>query len=307
MGKVEERRLPTAPATPGPRKAKPKKKKRDNGKKKAKRMAAAALSAEASAAAAALSYAVPLPIPCVYYDPAFLSRAEADAYYDLFSGSAIQWASSAVSRRPTALYGNPTVQYHGPRRADSLNLPAAKAEAWHLHTTGLAVEFAVCLLNKYGEADEMDPALGAPRTSPIASISLGATRRFGLRLKSDVDSPLPPLHLAHGSLTVMENACQLLYHHSVLPAEAPGVRINLTFRARTSPSGSAVGFKQRLHHPFETPFVSDPAELGASRPPRPLFHAWVASQLQGRTLVGGTEKKKRAKDAAHVRRLMQGW
>ena len=38
------------------------------------------------------------------------------------------------------------------------------------------------------------------------------------------------------------------------------------------------------------------------------FHAWVASQLQGRTLrVGGTEKKKRAKDAAHVRRLMQGW
>jgi len=78
------------------------------------------------------------------------------------------------------------------------------------------------------------------------------------------------------------------------------------------PSGSAVGFKQRLHHPFETPFVSDPAELGASRyrvwlASQPLFHAWVASQLQGRTLVGGTEKKKRAKDAAHVRRLMQGW
>jgi len=37
---------------------------------------------------------------------------------------------------------------------------------------------------------------------------------------------------------------------------------------RPQPSGSAVGFKQRLHHPFETPFVSDPAELGASRPPR---------------------------------------
>ena len=172
MGKVEERRLPTAPATPGPRKAKPKKKKRDNGKKKAKRMAAAALSAEASAAAAALSYAVPLPIPCVYYDPAFLSRAEADAYYDLFSGSAIQWASSAVSRRPTALYGNPTVQYHGPRRADSLNLPAVgyASDEMHPWTTEL-LEL---------KAPPPRPALSA--TAPI------------LRPERLASAPLPAAH-----------------------------------------------------------------------------------------------------------------
>ena len=46
---------------------------------------------------------------------------------------------------------------------------------------------------------------------------------------------------------------------------------------RPQPSGSAVGFKQRLHHPFETPFVSDPAELGASRPPRVAGDAFERS------------------------------
>ena len=41
------------------------------------------------------------------------------------------------------------------------------------------------------------------------------------------------VRLAHGSLCVMENACQFLYRHSFLPEQgADGVRVNLTFRSK---------------------------------------------------------------------------
>jgi len=160
----------------------------------------------------------------------------------------------------------------------------------------------------------------------------------------------------------MENACQLLYHHSILPATGTekGERVNLTFRANTGVEpydaraappravpaataakfsaassaaaplltlsgpvfvgltsavdhtpkapGSAHGFKQRLHHPFETPFVTGGGEEAAARyrtwlASQPLFHAWVVARLRGKELCGGSEKKKKARDAAHVRAL----
>ena len=231
----------------------------------------------------------------------------------------------------------------------------ARAEAWHLRETGLAVTFSVCLLNRYeggdeslgwhADREEMEPALGAPRSSPIASISLGAVRRFGMRLKSAPQQPLPPLPLGHGSLCVMENAFQMLYHHSLLPEPAghEGVRVNLTFRSKSTtrphvaptppapapPSpygaggapvfvglasgvhhtplapGSRAGFKQRMHHAFESPFASDTAATAALRYrtwllAQPLFHAFVCSELRGRALDGGAEKKKRAFGRAHV-------
>lgn len=63
----------------------------------------------------------------------------------------------------------------------------------------------------------------------IASVSLGATRRFKLRARNgearlDVDLP-------HGSLLVMAGATQALYRHA-LPRtrRTVGARINLTFR-----------------------------------------------------------------------------
>ena len=146
------------------------------------------------------------------------------------------------------------------------------------------------------------------------------------------------------------------YHHSLLPepeggsahysAHAAGVRVNLTFRSKSTsaaaaaapraavppppppPSGtgvfvglasgvhhtpfapgSAVGFKQRLFHPFESPFVGDTAATAALRyrtwlTAQPLFSAWVLSELRGKALEWGTEKKKVAFGRAHAACLL---
>jgi alkylated DNA repair dioxygenase AlkB len=96
-------------------------------------------------------------------------------------------------------------------------------------------EFNAVLLNRYRDgADGMgwhaddEPVLG--RNPVIASISLGATRRFALRHRRRkelrLDLPLP-----HGSLLVMSGATQHHWLHALPKSRRPvGERINLTFR-----------------------------------------------------------------------------
>jgi len=65
----------------------------------------------------------------------------------------------------------------------------------------------------------------------IASLSLGATRRFLLRQKADHAATLP-FELTHGSLLWMSGATQRLWEHCVpKTSRSAGRRINLTFRA----------------------------------------------------------------------------
>ena len=159
---------------------------------------------------------VSLPVPCVYYDDSFIGKDVADGYLRHLKNN-INWATSKVSKRPTALYGDPGIDYHGPRRDDK-ELPSfgyasdvvnawtpellelkTLAEQWHLKHTGLPVCFSACLLNRYeggdqwlgwhSDREELDPQLDAPRSAPIASISLGAVRRFGFKLKGLQGSP----------------------------------------------------------------------------------------------------------------------
>ncbi|MDQ2972156.1 MAG: alpha-ketoglutarate-dependent dioxygenase AlkB [Rhodanobacteraceae bacterium] len=75
-------------------------------------------------------------------------------------------------------------------------------------------------------------------TPVIASLSLGATRRFRLRDKRD-PSNTRVLELGHGDLLRMAGATQRHYKHD-LPRtrKAVGARINLTFRA-IAPRASA--------------------------------------------------------------------
>jgi alkylated DNA repair dioxygenase AlkB len=64
----------------------------------------------------------------------------------------------------------------------------------------------------------------------IASVSLGATRRFVLRPKKKKFSGLD-LELVHNSLLVMSGTLEHHYRHGVPPARRPvGERINVTFR-----------------------------------------------------------------------------
>jgi len=72
-----------------------------------------------------------------------------------------------------------------------------------------------------------EPELGAAPL--IASLSLGAPRRFLLRPRAGGDTRA--LRLEHGSLLLMGGACQQLYRHALPRTRKPlGARINLTFR-----------------------------------------------------------------------------
>ena len=102
--------------------------------------------------------------------------------------------------------------------------------------TGLTgVHFNAVLLNLYRDgrdgmgwhADD-EPELG--RDPVIASVSLGAARRFCLRHRRRRDLRLD-VSLTHGSLLLMSGATQHHWVHALPKTAVPvGERINLTFR-----------------------------------------------------------------------------
>lgn len=127
------------------------------------------------------------------------------------------------------------------------------AEPWHEALVALREEiereagcrFNCALLNLYRDGrDSMgwhsddEAELGSCPT--IASISLGAVRRFVLRSKKDKKTKLE-IRPAHGSLMIMRGALQHHWQHA-LPRTALDVqpRINLTFRRIVLPPGQQV-------------------------------------------------------------------
>ena len=101
-------------------------------------------------------------------------------------------------------------------------------------------QFNSCLLNFYHDGDdgmgwhsddekELDP------NSPIASLSLGAQRKFSFRHK--VDKITIPHNLENGSVLMMHSPTQQFWRHALLKTKTVSTpRINLTFR------------KIKLHH-----------------------------------------------------------
>ena len=72
-----------------------------------------------------------------------------------------------------------------------------------------------------------EPELGAEPV--IASLSLGAERRFRLRSRKTGQVALA-IELSHGSLLVMRGATQRLYRHDLPKVAVADARVNLTFR-----------------------------------------------------------------------------
>lgn len=198
-------------------------------------------------------YLVPLQTPCVYYDPDFLPQEDANAYYTQLKQET-HWEKTAKINRWVALYNNsaedetsPPQQAYKYRDAPGaaiigftptiLKIKQA-AEEWYNSKFSQKVVFNVCLLNYYEDGSQR---IGwhadreeVGRTTPIASISLGATRQFLIRGKEHGVQDRVSLFLTNGSLVIMENVCQLKYLHSV-PKESDVTegRINLTFRCKS--------------------------------------------------------------------------
>ena len=99
------------------------------------------------------------------------------------------------------------------------------------------VKFNICLLNYYQNGTQRigwhSDREEIGRSTPIASISLGCTRKFLIRSKTDGVRDRASIEMTNGSIILMENICQYKYLHSVpKESDVEEGRINLTFRCK---------------------------------------------------------------------------
>lgn len=181
----------------------------------------------------------------VYYFPGFFAPKDADRYLAALAGQT-PWKQEPIrlfgklvmQPRLTALYGDADTGY-GYSGIEMTALPwtPVMSELRAAVEAASAETFNVVLLNYYRSGQDSmgwhrdnEKELG-PRPF-IASISLGAPRRFLLRRYGTKSNQVEVL-LEHGSLLVMKGNTQHYWEHS-LPKTArdPGGRINLTFRRK---------------------------------------------------------------------------
>lgn len=174
----------------------------------------------------------------------WLPPAEADALYaELLD--AVPWETHVIrmfgrevaSPRLSCWIGDPGASYvYSRTRFEPRPWPPALAALRRRVEQACGSQFNSVLANLYrtgrdamGWHSDDEPELGAEPL--IASLSLGAPRRFMFRAKSLRATSALELQLPHGSLLRMSGATQRLYQHA-LPrmARVQVPRINLTFR-----------------------------------------------------------------------------
>jgi len=178
---------------------------------------------------------------CFEYHPRFLGSPQADEYLQTL------WRQLDWSQREITLFGRKMMQprliawYGDPSAEYSYSGLSLTPAPWHptLLEIKQRVEkrvgsgFNSVLANAYRDGrDSMgwhrddEKELG-PRPC-IASVSLGAERRFLLR---EARGPSRGIDLGHGSLLVMKGESQARFKHSLPKTAHPvGLRINLTYR-----------------------------------------------------------------------------
>lgn len=174
------------------------------------------------------------------FEPSWLAPAEADAAFATLRAT-IAWEKRPIrimgrevmQPRLTAWYGDRAYTYSGVTLAPEPWTPLLRALRDRL-AGELETDFSSVLCNLYRDGNDSmgmhaddEPELG---DNPIiASVSLGATRRFVLREKKGKSGT--ELDLGHGSLLVMGGTTQHVYRHGLPKTKKPvGERINLTFR-----------------------------------------------------------------------------
>ena len=176
-----------------------------------------------------------------YYGPILADSADDDFCHLL---SSIPWQSDTVTmfgkriitKRQYAWCGNERFVYNysgTSRLAEPMSdtLSRIKSEVESI----VDAQFNACLLNLYHDGTEgmgwhADDEPEIVSNSPIASVSLGAERRFDF--KHRLSEEKVSLQLAHGSVLLMSAETQRHWLHQ-LPktTKVSEPRINLTFRA----------------------------------------------------------------------------
>lgn len=186
---------------------------------------------------------IPLPGAELRFDPHWLGPVEADALFAALQEQ-VAWEVHRIrlfgrevdSPRLSCWIGDAAAHY---RYSGTDFVPHPWPDALRPLRARLqdvlGVPFNSVLANRYrdgrdamGWHSDSEPELGPAPV--IASISLGATRRFALKHRDHPEQRLA-LDLPHGSLLVMSGATQRHYRHALPRTTRPlGERINLTFR-----------------------------------------------------------------------------
>lgn len=184
-----------------------------------------------------------LPGATLWFSPDWLPAAEADLLFAR-SLAEIPWETHRIrlfgrevdSPRLSCWMGDADAvyRYSGTRFVPYPWHPLLRQVKQRLEQE-FSAAFNSVLANRYrsgrdamGWHSDDEAELGA--TPVIASLSLGATRRFLLKHRRDPERKLE-LPLPHGSLLLMSGQTQRNYRHALPRTAKPvGERINLTFR-----------------------------------------------------------------------------
>ena len=171
-----------------------------------------------------------------------LSALEADHHFTrLLQGipwkndEVVMYGKRILTARKVAWYGDAECSYtYSGTTKQAIPWNAELRELKDRIETILGCTFNSCLANLYengrqGMSWHSDDEKSLGQHYPIASLSLGAERKFSFKHKT---RPLTrSLILPHGGLLVMRGATQAHWRHSLPPsAKITTPRINLTFR-----------------------------------------------------------------------------
>lgn len=186
-------------------------------------------------------------LPCdgvtVYHGRIF-TPAEADRYLSTLTTS-LQWAHDEVvlygrritTARKVAWYGDAPFAYtYSGATKTALPWTPELREIKALIEKATGSTYNSCLANLYHTGEEgmgwhSDDEKVMGKNTSIASISLGAERKFAFKHKTRPDLGTISLLLEHGSLLEMKGATQTHWLHRLPPTKKVSEpRVNLTFR-----------------------------------------------------------------------------
>jgi alkylated DNA repair dioxygenase AlkB len=178
----------------------------------------------------------------VNYHGQILDTSSADQYFEILLHS-IEWKNDEavifgkryVTKRKVAWYGDRPFEYTYSNITKSA-LPWTKEllELKKLVETHSGETYNSCLLNLYHSGEEgmawhSDGERDLKKNGAIASVSLGAVRKFAFKHKESKETV--SVMLENGSLLVMKDSTQTHWLHRLPPTKKVGAaRINLTFR-----------------------------------------------------------------------------
>jgi len=145
------------------------------------------------------------------------------------------FGNKITTRRKVAWVGDPhcSYTYSGVKKSPQAWTPELLLIKTQLE--GLAQsEFNSCLLNFYHDGEDgmgwhSDDEKELDANAPIASLSLGARRKFAFRHKEDKTTI--SLYLEDASVLIMHTPTQQFWQHALLKSKTVStLRINLTFR-----------------------------------------------------------------------------